>query len=77
MNTRWDIRCEICGKFCRPYDRGNYYGSVLDLEPPDVVYFCKPCVEKELRSPEKIISGCWWIKPNYVEKICNDKQTTH
>ena len=60
------IRCEECGQFCRPADDGVYYGGCLDLEPPDPVYFCRRCVDKYLQDPERVIVGCWWIKPNFV-----------
>lgn len=64
--NRWDVRCSECGRFCVPYDKGTYYGSCNDLEPPDPLFFCKKCVEKKLEEPERVISRCWWIKPNYV-----------
>ena len=66
MNMKYDIRCESCGKFCNPADKGTYYGGCMDLEPPDVSFFCKTCVGKKLKEPERIISGCWWLKPSYV-----------
>lgn len=66
VDMKYDIVCEECGKFCRPSDKGTYYGSCNDLEPPDVSYFCKKCVDKKLKQPHKIIIGCWWVKPNYV-----------
>lgn len=60
------IKCGECGKFCIPADRGTYYGGALDLDPPDTVFFCQKCVYKFLKTPDKIISGCWWVKPNFV-----------
>lgn len=60
------IQCEECGKFCQPYDHGTYYGSCTDIEPPEPSYFCKKCVKRKLEHPETIISGCWWLKPDYV-----------
>lgn len=59
-------QCEYCGKFCKPYNSGVYYGGVLDIEPPETVYICKTCVDRELKTPEKVIAGCWWCKPNHV-----------
>ena len=61
-----NIRCEECGRFCVPVDNGTYYGSVTDLEPPEPSFFCKKCVIKKLKEPNKIIVNCWWLKPNFV-----------
>jgi len=61
-----NIQCEECGKFCIPYDSGTYYGSVTDIDPPDTSYFCKKCVDKKLKEPNRIIINCWWLKPNFV-----------
>lgn len=69
INCKYDIRCEMCGKFCKPYDSGTYWGGTLDMEPPDPSYFCRKCVKKELKYPEKVIIGCWWLKPKYVYKV--------
>jgi len=64
---RYFIKCSECGKFCQPYDQGTYYGGVLDSEPPeDPDFFCKKCVVKKLKTPERIIVGCWLYKPTYV-----------
>lgn len=60
------IKCENCGKFCRPYDSGTYFGTANDLEPPDESFFCEKCIKEILKEPEKVISGCWWLKPDYV-----------
>lgn len=60
------IRCEECGKFCVPANSGTYYGGVLDIEPPDPVFFCQKCVYKFLTNTDKIIEGCWWIKPEFI-----------
>lgn len=62
----YQIKCEICGKFCKPYDKGVYYGGCLDLEPPDPVYFCNKCADSKAKDPQKVIVNCWWIKPNFV-----------
>lgn len=60
-------RCEYCGRFVGyGADSGTYYGSYFDYEPPDPVYFCKKCVEERLQHPEDVITGCWWLKPDYV-----------
>jgi hypothetical protein len=67
-NTKYDIRCCYCGRFCKPYDTGTYYGSTLDMEPPDPEYFCKACVKRIMKHPENVIVGCWWIKPRHVSK---------
>lgn len=63
---KYNIQCEHCGQFCKPHDSGTYYGSCIDMEPPDESFFCKKCVDKELETPERVIVGCWWLKPNYV-----------
>lgn len=60
------MKCSECGKFCKSVDSGTYFGSVLDLEPPDPDYFCQECVNKKIEEPYSVISQCWWIKPNYV-----------
>jgi hypothetical protein len=63
-------RCEVCGRFCRPVDSGNVYGTCRDFEPPDPSFFCQSCYDRELdtakKHPEKVIVGCWWIKPSFV-----------
>lgn len=71
MNVRYDIRCEGCGKFCKPVDRGTYYGSYADFEPLDPSYFCKDCVDKKIEDPfsTKLGISCWWIRPNYIAVI--------
>lgn len=64
------FNCSCCGQFCWPHDSGTYYGSYFDLEPPDPEIFCKRCARKLMQgavdNPEKVIVGCWWIKPDYV-----------
>jgi len=65
-NTKYDIKCCYCGRFCLPYDGGVYWGSSIDMEPPDPEYFCKKCVTEILKHPEKVIVGCWWQKPKFV-----------
>ena len=70
--ARWyyDIRCSICGRFCKPADDGVMHGSSYDWDPPDPEYFCKNCfndlIAKAKDQPEKIPISCWWIKPQYV-----------
>jgi len=76
-DTKYDIKCYYCGRFCKPHDTGTYYGSTLDMEPPDPLFFCKKCVDKELQHPEKVIVGCWWIKPFFVyeaQKLIENKK---
>lgn len=70
-NSGWDMpRCSECGRFCHPKDGGVPYGHAYDMEPPDPIEYCPSCADKKMErailEPEKIISGCWWIKPNYV-----------
>ena len=66
----YDLKCYHCGQFCIPVDYGIFYGSCCDFEPPDPVYFCKKCFEKQVvkakENPDKVISRCWWVKPYYV-----------
>lgn len=59
-------QCEICGKFCRSYDKGMLYGYAGSMEPPEPSYFCEKCTKKQLKNPEKVIINCWWIKPTFV-----------
>lgn len=65
----YTITCCCCGRFCRPVDTGNRYGTASDTEPPEEVFWCRKCAKKEM-SPARIIfngnSGCWWVKPNFV-----------
>lgn len=61
-----NTKCEECGRFCKPIDSGTYYGNATDLDPPDPSFFCKKCVDKRLKSPDTVIIGCWWHKPNFV-----------
>lgn len=74
MTEFFDNRCDYCGKFCKPADRGVYYGYSTDLDPPDETVFCQKCVDKQLKNPKNVITGCWWIKPNFVTVI--EKQKT-
>ena len=64
------ISCCECGQFCVPVDAGCYYGDYYDFEPPDESYFCPKCSERRLQkaiqTPEEVIVGAWWQKPNYV-----------
>lgn len=69
MNTRGIIKCDECGRFCKPHDSGVLYGGPLDEEPSDTTFFCKKCVTKFYQHPDKVISGCWWIRPNFVCRI--------
>jgi len=67
----WErIRCYECGRFCIPADDGTFYGGPCDLEPPDTSFFCPVCAKRRMdvamHKPEKVILGCWWIKPDYV-----------
>ena len=41
-------RCCICGRFLS-WDAasGIPYGAATDLEPPEPIYFCDPCLEKD------------------------------
>jgi hypothetical protein len=65
------FRCSECGQFCRPVDEGIFYGSYMDLEPPEAQYFCKKCnrkfMAKAKKDPSSIITGCWWCKPKHVQ----------
>lgn len=62
----YDIRCSECGRFCRPVDAGVPYGPGK-LEPPEEEFFCQDCFNKKIEHPEKVIIGCWWIRPQYVK----------
>lgn len=65
-----NIKCNECGRFCKLFDYGYYYGGVLDVDPPEEpIYFCKKCVRKLKKHPEKIVFGCWWIKPNFINQL--------
>lgn len=65
---KWNarVKCHDCGKFCKVYDRGTMYGGTLDMEPPDEIFWCKKCYDKQVSEPEKVIKGCWWCKPRFV-----------
>jgi len=64
------MRCSECGQFCRPVDSGTFYGHCNDTDPPDPDFFCARCAKRNMdeaiKTPERIISRCWWIKPDYV-----------
>lgn len=68
-----NCKCESCGQFCIPYDRGRYYGSTLDLDEPEYVYYCYTCVDQIIEdclyNRSNPIIQCWWIRPNYIA-IC-------
>jgi hypothetical protein len=67
MNDRYYVKCSYCGRFCEwDSDSGTYYGGTFDMEPLEPEHICKRCVAKELKTPERVIVGCWWIKPTFV-----------
>lgn len=74
MRYRYDIRCSICGKFCKPVDSGVCYDTHYSPEPPDEEFFCYSCVIQELLHPERIVTGCWWHIPVYVEAVRRMRQ---
>ena len=67
-------RCELCGKFTSwAADSATYYGSVLDMEPPDPHYFCDKCAqeckEKQLKSGQPYQG--YWIDPAWNRVVAN------
>ena len=75
-----NCKCESCGQFCIPYDQGKYYGSTLDLDEPEYVYYCRICVDKIIQNYLDTdtfpIIKCWWIRPNYIS-ICKSIRRHH
>ena len=66
------IKCFQCGKYCKPYDGGTLFGNPLSVEPPDEEVFCKKCSKKlERHYLKRKIVPVYWLKPNWVEKVCN------
>ena len=39
-------RCNVCGRFCVPFDSSTPFGGPADLEPPDDEIYCEPCTRK-------------------------------
>ena len=66
----YDLRCSECGRFCKPVDRGIYYGECTSTEPYDPELFCQSCYDKNMleakTTPEKVIIKCWWMKPDFI-----------
>jgi len=47
--------CDMCGKFCRPYDEETLFGcsSYDPPEPLDPLHYCKSCSQKLQKEWEK------------------------
>ena len=63
---RYDIRCTVCGKFCKVADIGAHYGGDLAEEQPDEEFFCESCVTEKLQDAERTAKEIWWYRPYYV-----------
>lgn len=65
-----NYRCHECGRYCIPYDRGTYYGSTYDYEPPDEIVWCRTCVDDKVKHYKNINHiDCWYIVPNFIRAL--------
>lgn len=62
MKYYYDIRCCVCGKFCKAVATAVVYGGYLDVDPPDPIFWCNKCAIIEKTKP---FIDCYWIQPKF------------
>lgn len=68
-------KCEYCGRFVSwTADQATYYGSVIDIEPPDPHYFCERCAEEARQ--EQLKKGqpyqAYWLEPEWNREVAKE-----
>lgn len=66
----YHVRCDMCGKFCIPYDEETPYGSKYaeDPEPLDPYHYCKKCSKKLYKN---------WLNLLVINPNCGDWQKSN
>lgn len=68
-------RCELCGHFVSwQADSAAYYGSTIDMEPPELHYFCESCADesknKHLERGEPY--QAYWLEPDWNREVAEE-----
>jgi len=70
-NNHTHDTCCRCGKYKKIFDYGIMFWNKPDSLNEELIYdyFCKECVGDIIRNPSRVVTGCWWKKPQHVIKI--------